>query len=103
MGASVLGKDLEDDLGAVEHTRLDRQLEVALLPRAEVFVADHDVEAALELHIAQRLDLAHSDEVCGVDHGPPLHVGSDDVCARGAGEVRQLVHLLANRLRFGAR
>src|SRR5690349_16599362 len=65
--AGVLGEDLEDDLGAVEHPRLDRQLQVALLSRAQVLVADDEVELALELQIAQGLHLAHADEMRRVD------------------------------------
>src|SRR5207247_824669 len=40
--ARMLGEDLEDDLGAIEHAGLDRQLEVALLARAEVLVASSE-------------------------------------------------------------
>ena len=74
MGASVLGKDLEDDLRPVEHPSLERQLEVALLARAQIFVADDEVELALDLQIAQRLNFAHADEMRGVDFLAPLHV-----------------------------
>ena len=49
VGAGVVSKDLEDDLGPIQDARLDLQLEVALLARAEVLVADHHVELAFQL------------------------------------------------------
>src|SRR5205823_4376125 len=55
--ACMLGEDLEDDLRAVEHPSLDLELQVALLARTEVLVADDQVELALALQVAQRLDL----------------------------------------------
>jgi hypothetical protein len=72
--ARVLGEDLEDDLGPVEHPGLQIELEVSLLARTEVLVAHDHVEPALELHGAQLLDLAHSDEVPGIDLASALHV-----------------------------
>ena len=102
VSARVLGEDLEDDLGPVEDPSLDLQLEVALLTRAEVLVADHKVELPLELHVAKLVDLAHADEVRRVDLGPPLHVGADDLDACGAREVGQLGHLLAHSFLSGA-
>src|SRR5438874_2347588 len=98
MGAGMLGEYLEDDLGAIEHPGLDLELEVALLAGTQVLIADHEVERALELHVPQRLDLAHPDEMRGVDVGSPLHVGSDNFGTRGPGEVGELAHLLAHRL-----
>jgi hypothetical protein len=49
----VLGKDLEDDLRPIQDSGLDLELEVSLLARAQVLVADDNVEATLELHVAQ--------------------------------------------------
>ncbi len=94
MGTRMLGEDLEDDLRPVEHARLDLQLEVALLARAQILVADHEVERALELHVAQRFDLAHADEMCRIDRGSFLYVRADDLHTRGASQVGQLAHLL---------
>ena len=103
MRPGVLSEDLEDHLGAVEDARLELQLEVALLPRAQIVVADNQVESAFHLQLAQLVDLAHADEVRGVDLGPPLHVGADDLDACGAREVGQLGHLLAHSFLSGAR
>src|SRR5262249_19595090 len=67
VSTGVLGEDLEDDLGAIEDTRLDRQLQVALLARAQVFVGDDEVIAPFELELAKRVHLAHTDQVRRVD------------------------------------
>src|SRR5439155_16435851 len=103
VGARMLGEDLEDDLGPIHHARLDLELEIALLARAEVLVADHHVELALELQVAQRGDLACADEVRRVHIGAPLHVGADHFGARGPREVGQLDHLLPHDLWRDAR
>ena len=98
MGARMLGKDLEDDLRPVQHSGLEVELEVALLARAQVVVADDQVERALKPQLAERLDLAPADEVRGIDLGPSLHVGTDYLSAGGAREVCQLRHLVADCL-----
>jgi len=100
MRAGVLGKDLEDDLGPIQHTGLDGQLQVALLAWTQVLVADDQVELAFKLQVAERLDLAPADEVRGIDFGPPLHVGPHDFDACRASEVSQFRHLVADR--FGS-
>ena len=102
MRPCVLGEDLEDHFGAVEHPRLELELEVALLTGAEVVVADDKVERAFQLELAQLLDLAHADEMRGVDRGTTLDVGTNDVGPGSASEIRELCHLLANQLWSGA-
>src|SRR5581483_2002945 len=94
----VLGEDLEDHLRAVEDAHLQFALEVPLLARRQVLVADDDVERALVPESAQLLDLPHADEVRRLDLRTALHVGADDISAGGAGQVRELEHLLAHLL-----
>src|SRR5712692_4668020 len=103
MRARMLGEDLEDHLGAVEYACFELELEVALLPRAEVVVADDEVEGALQLELAQRIDLAHADEMRRVDLSTPLYVRADDFRARRACEVGELRHLHAHELGGRAR
>jgi hypothetical protein len=103
VGPRVLGEDLEDDLGPVEHTNLELELEVALLSRAQVVVADDQIECTLELELAQLVQLAHADEVGGVDSRASLDVGADDVGAGRPREIGQLGHLLANQFRRRSR
>jgi hypothetical protein len=102
MSARVLGEDLQDDLGAVEHPRLQLQLEVALLSRAQVLIADDKVELAFHLHGAQSFHLAHADEMGGIDLGATLEIRTDDFRSRCAREIGQLSHLFANKFGPGA-
>src|SRR5258708_38456948 len=95
VGTRVLGEDLEDHLCAVEHTNLELQLEVALLSRAQVVVADDQVECALELQLAQLVQLAHADEMGRGDPRAPLDVAADDVGAGGPREIGELAPLPA--------
>src|SRR4029077_20220872 len=44
VGPRVLGEDLEDHFRAVEHANLELELQVALLSRAQVVIADDQVE-----------------------------------------------------------
>ena len=90
MRARMQREDLEDDLGAIEHANLERALEVALLPRTQVFVAHEHVERALEHHLAQGVDLAGADEMRRLDLGTALQVRSNDF---GAGRSRELGEL----------
>lgn len=99
MGPRMLGKDLEDDFRSVDNSRLDVKLEVALLTRTEIVVADDEIELALELHVAQRFDFAHPDEMRGVDLAVALKVGADDVGACGARQIGELGHLVTDCLR----
>ncbi len=103
MRARVLGKDLEDHLRAVEDAGLQLELEVALLTRTQVVIADDEIEATFELELAQLLDLAHADEMRGVDSRAALHIRAHHFRPSGPREVRQLVHLLANQLRGRSR
>src|ERR1700730_15096228 len=98
----MLGEDLENHLGAIEHPGLQVELEVPLLTGAEILVADDHVETAFELHLAQLFALAHADEMPGIDLAAALHIRSDDLGACGACQIGQLAHLLAYELLGGA-
>src|SRR5216683_3274216 len=63
----LLGEDLENDFCAVEHADLELELQVALLTRTQVVVADDKIECTLELELAELIQLAHADEMCGID------------------------------------
>jgi len=98
VSARVLGEDLQDHLGPIKNSCLELALEVALLTRAEVLVADDHVEAAFQLHLTQLFDLAHADEVRRVDRAPRLNVSADDLRPRCARQVGELQHLVADQL-----
>jgi len=74
MGARVLREDVENHLRSVEHPHLELAFEVSLLARAEVVVADNDVECALSAHLAKLVDLAHPNEMRRVHPTPSLDV-----------------------------
>ena len=90
VGASVLGEDVEDQLGPVDHARLELALQVALLARAQVLVADQEVVGFRLPQLPQLVHLALSDEEGGIDLGPALDVGRHDLTAGRPGQVRQL-------------
>src|SRR4029077_15301926 len=87
VSARMLGEDLEDDVCSVEHANLERAFKVALLPRAQVFIADEHVERPLEHHLAQSLALSGADEMRRFDLSAPLQVGSNDFGAGGSREL----------------
>lgn len=101
MRARMLRKDLEDDLRPIKHARLHIQLEVALLPWAEILVADDKIESAFELQVTQLVDLAHADEVRWVDRSATLYVSAHDFSPSGTRQVGQLGHLVSDN--FGTR
>src|SRR3979409_1745932 len=90
MRARVLGEDVKDYLCPVERSCLELPLEVALLARAEVVVADDDVEAAFQLHLTQLVHLSHADEVRRIHSAAPLDVGANDLRSSCARQVREL-------------
>jgi hypothetical protein len=94
----VLSEDVEDQLRPVDHPGLELLLEVALLARAQVLVADQQVVGVRLPERFQLFDLALADEERWVDLRPPLDPCSDDLAAGGAGQVGQLRELLGERL-----
>jgi hypothetical protein len=96
--ARVLGEDLEDHLSAVEDPGLQLELEVPLLPGTQVLVAHDHVKTAFQPHRLQLFDLAHANEVPGIDLAAALHIRAHDLRAGCACELRQLRHLLLDQL-----
>jgi hypothetical protein len=97
-GPRVEGEDVEDHLGAVDDLDAELLLEVALLARAEVLVADQGLEPELAPALAKLLDLAAADEERGLDLLTALDVRANDGGAVGAAELRELAHLLVELL-----
>jgi len=94
LGARALGKDVQDQLGPVDHLDVELFLQVALLPRGQLLVEDQQVEVRFMLERTERLPLALPDEERGVGVLPPLRLGADHSQPRGARELSQLEHLL---------
>jgi hypothetical protein len=87
----VLGEDVKDHDGAIEHLRAQRVLERALLRGRQLVVEDDRVDAALADPVAQLGDLAAPDERGGVRSVTALHEPLDHLAARGVDEQLQLV------------
>src|SRR5438552_1970623 len=73
-GPGVLGEYVQDQLGAIDDSQLELALQVALLARAQILVADQDVVAGAVLRLAELLHLAFADEQRGIDLGPALDI-----------------------------
>src|SRR5581483_2872947 len=101
-GARVLGEDVEDQLGAVEHAGVERLLQVALLPRRELVVADHHVELQVAAQRPPLRDLAGAVVERGVRLVAALDLGADHLGAGGAGQLGHLVELRGELLVVGA-
>ena len=95
-GVGVVGEDVEDDRGAVDHGHVERLLEVALLARLELVVAGHDVRAGLLDRLLELRELALAEVAVGIGRRAPLAQLPRDGDAGGAqqllelGEIRDL-------------
>jgi hypothetical protein len=86
----VAGEDVEDHGGAVDDRHTKGRLEVALLARAELVVAGHDVGVELADELLDLLDLARAE--VGVRVRPVAVL--DDLADRGhAGRAQELGEL----------
>ncbi len=90
LGAGVLGEDVEDQRGPVDHLDLDLVLEVAQLRRAELAVADDGVGAGVAHDHPQVVDLARSDVGRRVGLLAALREGVEHLRARCLGEQLEL-------------
>ena len=91
----VVGEDVEDHRGAVDHRHAQRRLEVALLARRQLVVAGDQVGVAggdLLLHLSQ---LAATEIAIGIRRLPLLHRLAGGGDARGAQQLLQLGQRIA--------
>ena len=91
-GAGVLGEDVEDQRGPVDHLDLELVLEVAQLAGRELAVADHGVRAGGLDDVAQLGDLAGADVGGGVGAAAALDQAVEHHRPGGLGEPGQLGH-----------
>src|SRR5207237_9848189 len=89
-GPGMLREDVQDQLGPVHHADAELLLEVALLTRAQVLVADDQVVAQLLAAVADLGHLAATHEQAGLDLVAPLHLARDHVAAGGTGQLGEL-------------
>ncbi len=90
----VLGEDVEDQLGAVDHARLERVLERPLLWRAELVVDDQHFRVRVAVRLLQLFELPLADVGARVGEPPVLDDAADRLdagCPRELLELGQLV------------
>ena len=88
------GEDVEDQPGAVHDLGVQRDLQVPLVRRGEVAVAE-DRACAVRLEgLTDLLDLAAREERRGIGAAPGLQDGGHDLRVRGPCELRELRHVV---------
>ena len=87
----MLGEDVEDQHGAVDHLGVDQLLQVPELPRGQLVVHDHGVGPERLDGAGQLLGLALADEGAGVGPGPPLDHGVQHLGPGGLGQPVELL------------
>jgi hypothetical protein len=92
--ARMLGKDVEDELRAIDDARLERVLERALLGRGDLLVHEQHVRCRRSVLGLQLLELALADERPAVGPVPVLDELRHGHDARGPCELPQLRELL---------
>src|SRR5690606_11533093 len=91
-GPCPLGEDIQDQLGAVQHTGVEGLLQVAGLGGAEVVVENDQVSAGFGHLPRQFLQLAAADEIRRVRAAAPL---GDDAYRLGPGGADQFLQFQA--------
>ena len=90
----VIGEDVEDDRGAVDHRHPQRRLEIALLARRQLVVAGDEVRVGSRELGLQLLELAGAQVGIRMRVLAPLHHLPHDRRARGAQQLPELDELL---------
>ena len=86
--SGVVGEDVEDDRGAIDHRPAGSLLEVALLARRELVVAGNQVGVGAGNRLLELGELALTEIVVGVGVGAPL----DQLARHGySGRAQQLL------------
>ncbi len=96
--ARVLGEDVQDQGGPVDHLDLDDAFQAAQLARGELAVADHGVGTGRGHDVGQLAGLARTHVGSRVDPAAPLDETVEDL---GAGRFRQPAQLPHRVLRAG--
>ena len=86
----VLGEDVQNQRGPVDHLDLGLLLQGAQLARGQLAVADHRVGTGVDHHVAQLGHLAATDERGGVRPPAPLDQPFEHLRAGGLGERGEL-------------
>jgi hypothetical protein len=92
-GDSVLGEDVEDQLRPIDHTGLERILELALLHRRQFVVDEQGIRARARERFLELDQLPFADVRAGLGSGRPLHELSDGLDPGGSCKLLQLAEL----------
>jgi len=65
-GAGVLGKDIEDELGAVNHAGVEDTLDVALLRSGQIVIEENQVGGNRGRCSRNLFQLSFADQSCGI-------------------------------------
>ena len=97
-GAGSLGKDVEDEVGPVEHLGLGQGLaEVAELGRAQLVVEDEQVDVILLDVRRNLLELAFSNEGAHIGTVQGLRERPDGLCVRRPGEEFEFIEVFGQK------
>src|SRR5262249_35637203 len=89
-GAGALAENLQNETGAVEHLRVPRLLEIALLHGRDRAVHDDQVDIERLGDAGNLIDLAFAEIGRGADFGDRHQPGLDDIESDGAREADRL-------------
>ena len=92
--ARVLGEDVEDQLRAVDHARLEQVLEPPLLARDELVVDEQRLGVRIRECTLQLVELSLADVRGRIGTHPRLHERRDGIDARRPGQLADLGELL---------
>ena len=102
-GARVAGKNIENQLGAVNHARADAFLHIAELHGSEVVIHDHQRHVPHFGFDADFIELAAAHQRGGVQSVAHLHHAAGDFCSGAFGQLGELQQRIAARGRRVAR
>jgi hypothetical protein len=86
----VLGENVEDQLGAIDHAQIEPLREVSRLSRAEDLIEVHEVDTALQRVDHELLELSRADDIARINAIALLGDRVDDLYAGGPGELDEL-------------
>jgi succinyldiaminopimelate transaminase len=89
----VLGEDVEDQLGPIDHARLERVFECALLCRLELVVDEKHLRAGFAVRALELLELALAEIRALLGTSPMLDELPDRLDESGSPELAQLAEL----------
>src|SRR5690606_37170068 len=84
-------EDLENETGAVEDLGIERAFEIVLLHRCQRMIDEHDLRPGFLHDLAQRFDLARTEQGARPGLGHRHDLAMDNVDVDGLGEPRRLL------------